>query len=149
LRLADGAKVQVTKAECSNPAITTVLEDAATGLSSRVQVMIPKGTDLTAKGETLTVYTDDPEFAKLVCPIDTVRLSQDPMRRASGPPPGGAQQVSAATLAPATQAMARSRCPGGGGHLRRQLQHRDPAECVRLERLGGLLGSYRRVRRAA
>jgi hypothetical protein len=92
--------------ECSNPAIVTLLVEAAAGLSTRIQVMIPKGTELAAKGETLTVYTDDPEFATLVCRIDAVRPSQDARRRICRPlvalasqsktrrVPGGARGVS-------------------------------------------------------
>ncbi len=70
MQLADGTKAMVTKVETSNPAIGASLETTPASQSrQQIHVTIPKGTQLPADGETLTVRTDDIEFPTLTCQI--------------------------------------------------------------------------------
>lgn len=94
LMLVDGTKVDVTDVETSNPTISAVVEPANGSQPRQIRLTIPKGTELPAKGETLSVHTNDPAFATLVCEIRPFRLSrpsatmpantQPPMSRLAG-----------------------------------------------------------------
>ncbi len=68
LDVADGTAAAVTRVEASSTAIRTSFEPASTGQpGGRIQVTIPAGTQLPPDGETVTVHTDNAEFATLTC----------------------------------------------------------------------------------
>ena len=94
LRLADGTKASITGVESSAAAISTAINPPTTTQPQHIRVSIPKGTELPAKGATLTVHTDDPEFPVLTCEIRPFRFGRG----------GGSQPV--ADTQPAVRAAA-------------------------------------------
>ncbi len=90
LQLADGTRATVTRVETSNPAIRAIFEPSTAGQPrQQILVTIPKGTQLPADGDTLTVYTDDPEFPSLTCQIRPFNVGRASASRPTVTRPSG------------------------------------------------------------